>query len=71
MLKDATGEVITNISSTPAIVGHVQGVPYTLTKAALIELTKHIVIEYMEAIKIRAYTLALANTAIVRQHSFL
>ena len=50
MLKDATGEVITNISSTPAIVGHVQGVPYTLTKAALIELTKHIAIEYMEAI---------------------
>jgi hypothetical protein len=51
MLKDATGELITNISSTPAIVGHVQGVPYTtLTIAALIELTKHIVIEYMEAI---------------------
>ena len=70
MLKDATGEVITNISSTPAIVGHVQGVPYTLSKAALIELTKHIVIEY-GSYNIRAYNLALANTAIVRQHSFL
>jgi 3-oxoacyl-[acyl-carrier protein] reductase len=46
MLKDGIGGVIINISSTPAIVGHVQGAPYTLAKAALIALTKHIAMEY-------------------------
>jgi 3-oxoacyl-[acyl-carrier protein] reductase len=70
MLKDATGEVITKISSTPVIVGHVQGAPYTLAKAALIALTKHIAMEY-GSYKIRAYTLALANIATERQHSIL
>jgi 3-oxoacyl-[acyl-carrier protein] reductase len=65
MLKDATGEVITNISSTPARVGHVQGAPYTLAKAALIALTKHIAIEY-GSYNIRAYTLALGNIATER-----
>jgi 3-oxoacyl-[acyl-carrier protein] reductase len=70
MLKDATGEVITNISSTPAIVGHVQVAPYTLAKAALVALTKHIAIEY-GSYNIRAYTLALGNIATERQHSIL
>jgi 3-oxoacyl-[acyl-carrier protein] reductase len=46
MLKDGIGGVIINISSTPAIVGHVQGAPYTLARAALIALTKHIAMEY-------------------------
>jgi len=62
MLKDAIGGVIINISSTPAIVGHVQGAPYTLAKAALIALTKHIAREYGRN-NIRAYTLALGNIA--------
>jgi 3-oxoacyl-[acyl-carrier protein] reductase len=65
MLKDATGEVITNISSTPAIEGHVQGAPYTLAKTALIALTKHIAIEY-RSYNIRACTLALGNIATER-----
>jgi 3-oxoacyl-[acyl-carrier protein] reductase len=62
MLKDGIGGVIINISSTPAIAGHVQGAPYTLAKAALIALTKHIAMEYGRN-NIRAYTLALGNIA--------
>jgi 3-oxoacyl-[acyl-carrier protein] reductase len=62
MLKDAIGGVIINISSTPAIAGHVQGAPYTLAKAALVALTKHIAREY-GINNIRAYTLALGNIA--------
>ena len=62
MLKGGIGGVIINISSTPAIAGHVQGAPYTLAKAALIALTKHIAMEYGRN-NIRAYTLALGNIA--------
>jgi 3-oxoacyl-[acyl-carrier protein] reductase len=62
MLKDGIGGVIINISSTPAIVGHVQGTPYTLAKAALIALSKHIAMEY-GCNNIRAYTLTLGNIA--------
>jgi NAD(P)-dependent dehydrogenase (short-subunit alcohol dehydrogenase family) len=62
MLKNEIKGVIINISSTPAIVGHIQGAPYTLAKASLIALTKHIAMEYGSN-NIRAYTLALGNIA--------
>lgn len=54
--------VIINISSTPAINGHIEGSPYTIAKAGIIGLTKHIAREY-GVYNIRAYTLALGNIA--------
>jgi 3-oxoacyl-[acyl-carrier protein] reductase len=54
------GGVIINISSTPAIGGHVEGSPYTIAKAGNIALTKCIALEYGSE-NIRAYTLALGN----------
>ena len=54
------GGVIINISSTPAISGHTEGAPYTVAKAGVIAITKHIALEYGDK-KIRAYTLALGN----------
>lgn len=56
------GGVIINISSTPAIAGHIHGAPYTIAKAANIALTKCIAMEYGSN-NIRAYTLALGNIA--------
>lgn len=56
------GGVIVSISSTPAIAGHTEGAPYTLAKAAIISMTKHIALEYGES-HIRAYALALGNIA--------
>ena len=38
--------VIINISSTPAIAGYDKGAPYTVTKSAILGLTKHIAKEY-------------------------
>lgn len=59
MIKGGGG-VIINISSTPAISGYTEGAPYTIAKAGIIAITKHIALEY--GIKnIRAYTLALGN----------
>lgn len=55
-----SGGVIINISSTPAIAGHVEGSPYTIAKAGNIALTKCIAMEYGKN-NIRAYTLALGN----------
>jgi NAD(P)-dependent dehydrogenase (short-subunit alcohol dehydrogenase family) len=52
--------VIINISSTPAIAGHIEGASYTIAKAANIALPKCIVLEYGGK-NIRAYTLALDN----------
>ena len=40
------GGVIINISSTPAIAGHIEGSPYTIAKAGNIALTKCIALEY-------------------------
>ncbi|MGA7369486.1 MAG: SDR family oxidoreductase [Nitrososphaeraceae archaeon] len=54
--------VIINIASTPALSGHREGAPYTIAKAAVVAVTKHIAIEYGNQ-KIRAYTLALGNIA--------
>jgi 3-oxoacyl-[acyl-carrier protein] reductase len=56
------GGVIISIASTPAIAGHTQGAPYTLAKAAVIAMTKHIALEYGSH-HIRAYTVALGNIA--------
>ncbi len=62
MIKNDTGGVIINISSTPALSGHTEGAPYTIAKAATIALTKQIAMEY--GIRhIRAYTLTLGNIA--------
>ncbi|WP_415283436.1 SDR family NAD(P)-dependent oxidoreductase [Candidatus Nitrososphaera sp. FF02] len=61
MLKKKSG-VIISISSTPAIAGHVEGAPYTLAKAGIVAMTKHVAIEYASR-GIRAYTLALGNIA--------
>ncbi len=54
--------VIINISSTPAISGHVGGFPYSIAKSGIIALTKCIAKEY-SSFGIRAYTLALGNIA--------
>jgi 3-oxoacyl-[acyl-carrier protein] reductase len=60
--KNSGGGVIINISSTPAIVGHTEGAPYTIAKAANIALTKCIAKEY-GINGIRSYTMALGNIA--------
>lgn len=60
MLK--SGGVIINISSTPSISGHTEGAPYSIAKAGLNALTKHIALEY-GINNIRAYTIALGNIA--------
>jgi NAD(P)-dependent dehydrogenase (short-subunit alcohol dehydrogenase family) len=60
--KKNGGGVIINMSSTPAIVGHTEGAPYTIAKAANIALTKCIAKEY-GINGIRSYTLALGNIA--------
>ena len=54
--------VIINIASTPALSGQREGAPYTIAKAAVVAVTKHIALEYGNK-KIRAYTLALGNIA--------
>ena len=54
--------VIINIASTPALSGHNEGAPYTIVKAGVIAVTKHIALEYGNK-RIRAYTLALGNIA--------
>ncbi len=59
MIKGGGG-VIINISSTPAISGYTEGAPYTVAKAGVIAITKHIALEYGTK-NIRAYTLALGN----------
>jgi 3-oxoacyl-[acyl-carrier protein] reductase len=52
--------VIINITSTPAISEYTGGAPYSVAKAGVIAITKHIALEYDDR-NIRAYTLALGN----------
>ncbi len=59
MMKRRKG-VIISISSTPAISGHNCGSPYSIAKAGLISLTKHIAIEYGQY-NIRSYSVALGD----------
>jgi 3-oxoacyl-[acyl-carrier protein] reductase len=54
------GGVIINIASTPAISGHICGSPYSIAKAGLISLTKHIALEYGHY-NIRSYSVALGD----------
>ncbi len=60
VINNKSGRVIINISSTPALSGHIEGSPYTIAKSGVIGLTKHIAREY-GIYNIRAYTLALGN----------
>jgi 3-oxoacyl-[acyl-carrier protein] reductase len=60
LINNKSGRVIINISSTPALSGHIEGSPYTIAKSGVIGLTKHIAREY-GIYNIRAYTLALGN----------
>jgi 3-oxoacyl-[acyl-carrier protein] reductase len=59
MMKNRSG-VIINIASTPAISGHICGSPYSIAKAGLITLTKHIALEYGQY-NIRSYSVALGD----------
>jgi 3-oxoacyl-[acyl-carrier protein] reductase len=59
MMKKRKGMII-NVASTPAISGHTYGVPYTIAKAGLIGLTKHIALEYGKY-NIRSYSVALGD----------
>lgn len=59
MMKKSKGLII-NIASTPAISGHSCGSPYSIAKAGLIGLTKHIALEYGRY-NIRSYSVALGD----------
>ncbi|MEM2096134.1 MAG: SDR family oxidoreductase [Candidatus Caldarchaeum sp.] len=52
--------VIVNFASTPPLTGYDKGLAYSLAKAAVIALTKHVAREY-GGLGVRAYTLALGN----------
>ena len=68
MLKDAIGGVIINVYILNSCDSRTcLRAPYTLDKAALMALTKHIAIEYGRY-NIRACNLALGNISIYRQH---
>jgi 3-oxoacyl-[acyl-carrier protein] reductase len=58
--RDGGGGVIINIASTPAISGYTGGAAYSIAKAGVIAITKHIALEYGDK-NIRAYTLAPGN----------
>ena len=59
MMRQKSG-VIINVSSTPALAGYDKGAPYTIAKAGLIGLTKHVAYEYGR-FNIRCNTIALGN----------
>jgi 3-oxoacyl-[acyl-carrier protein] reductase len=54
------GGVRTNIASTPAISGNTRGTLYSIAKAGVIAITKHIALEYGEK-DIVVYTFTLGN----------
>ena len=60
VMKESNSGNIVNISSTPAIAGHDKGSPYTIAKAGLLGLTKHLALEYGKY-NIRTNCLALGN----------
>jgi 3-oxoacyl-[acyl-carrier protein] reductase len=62
MIHNGEGGIIINIASTPALSGHTFGSPYSLAKAGVISMTKHIALEYARD-GIRAYSLVLGNIA--------
>lgn len=69
MMKKRKG-VIINIASTPAIAGHSYGSPYSIAKAGLICLTKHIALEYGQY-NIRSYSVALGDIDTQAMHKSL
>ena len=69
MMKKRKG-VIINIASTPAIAGHSHGSPYSIAKAGLICLTKHIALEYGQY-NIRSYSVALGDIDTQAMHKSL
>jgi 3-oxoacyl-[acyl-carrier protein] reductase len=60
IMMEKRGGVIINIASTPAISGYTCGSPYSIAKAGLISLTKHIALEYGHY-NIRSYSVALGD----------
>ena len=69
MVKRKKG-IIVNISSISALRGHTEGSPYTIAKAGIVALTKHIAREYGKY-NIRAYTLALGNISTDATYNFM
>ena len=63
MLKNLRVGVIINISLTSAISGYTECSVYTIAKAGIIAMTKHIALEY-DGNMLRAYTLNLGNNEI-------
>jgi len=59
-MKARRSGVIICISSTPALAGYGMGAPYTIAKAGILGMVKHIAYEY-GPFNIRAYALALGN----------
>ena len=59
-MKARRSGVIICISSTPAIAGYDRGAPYTIAKAGILGMVKHIAYDYGQ-FNIRAYALALGN----------
>ncbi len=63
MLKQRKG-VIINIASTPALAGYDKGVAYTIAKAAIIGLTKHLAFAYgARGVRVNAVALGNIRTA--------
>jgi 3-oxoacyl-[acyl-carrier protein] reductase len=62
MMKQKTGGVIINISSTPAVAGYDKGAPYTIAKSAILGITRHIAKEYGKY-RIRCNTIAPGSIA--------
>jgi NAD(P)-dependent dehydrogenase (short-subunit alcohol dehydrogenase family) len=62
MMKQESGGVIINISSTPAIAGYDKGAPYTIAKSAILGITRHLAKEYGKY-RIRCNTIAPGSIA--------
>ena len=60
LIMKKRSRVIINIPPTPAISGHICGSPYSIAKAELGSLTKHIALEYGQY-NIRSYSVALGD----------
>jgi NAD(P)-dependent dehydrogenase (short-subunit alcohol dehydrogenase family) len=60
IMRNQRSGVIINISSTPALAGYDKGAPYSVAKAGILGLTRHIAYEY-GPFNIRAYAVAPGN----------
>lgn len=59
-MEEQDGRVIINTSSTPVLAGYTPFVPYSIGKAWVIALIKHIAPPYCDK-NIQAYIVALGN----------